>query len=100
MTRSKPRRATPPRSRPIQQLPRVRVLFDNGAGSATPGNPLPGFEHSFSTFPIPGTQARSWYFGAGGSLTDGKPTQSLDRRHLHLEQEGAPADRLHRPHRR
>ncbi len=60
-----------------QQLPRVRVLFDNGAGSATPGNPLPGFEHSFSTFPIPGTQARSWYFGASGSMSDGKPTQSL-----------------------
>ncbi len=59
------------------KLPRVRVLFDNGAGSATPGNPLAGFEHSFSTFPIPGTQARSWYFGAGGSLTDAKPTASL-----------------------
>ena len=51
----------------FQSLPRVRVLFDNGAGSSTPGNPLPGFEQTFSTFPVPGTQARSWYFGAGGS---------------------------------
>ena len=59
------------------RVPRFRLLFDNGAGSPTPGNPLPGFEHSFSAFPIPGTQARSWYFGAGGSLTDGKPTASL-----------------------
>ena len=59
-----------------QRLPRVRVLFDNGAGSATPGNPLPGFEHSFSTFPVPGTQARSWYFADGGTLSDGKPTDT------------------------
>lgn len=57
-----------------ERLPRVRVLFDNGAGSATPGNPLPGFEKTFATFPVPGTQARSWYFGAGGSLTDASPT--------------------------
>ena len=61
----------------FQSLPRVRVLFDNGAGSSTPGNPLPGFERTFSTFPVPGTQARSWYFGPAGSLTDGKPTESL-----------------------
>jgi uncharacterized protein len=60
----------------FQRLARVRVLFDNGAGSTTPGNPLPGFEHTFSTFPIPGTQARSWYLGAGGALTDGKPTDT------------------------
>jgi uncharacterized protein len=57
-----------------QRLPRVRVLFDNGAGSSTAGNPVPGFERSFSTFPIPGTQVRSWYFGGSGTLTDAKPT--------------------------
>jgi uncharacterized protein len=60
----------------FERLPQVRILFDNGAGSATPGNPYPGFEHSFARFPIPGTQARSWYFGSGGALTDGKPTAS------------------------
>jgi predicted acyl esterase len=54
-------------------LPEVRVLFDNGAGTSptgttTPGNPYPGFEQSFSTFPIPGTTARSWYLGAEGAL--------------------------------
>jgi uncharacterized protein len=56
-------------------LPEVRVLFDNGAGTSptgntTPGNPYPGFEQSFSAFPIPGTVARSWYLGAEGALTE------------------------------
>ena len=59
-------------------LPAVRVLFDNGAGAsptgmATPGNPYPGFERSFSQFPIPGTSARQWYLGPDGTLTDHGP---------------------------
>ena len=54
-------------------LPEVRVLFDNGAGtsptgSTTPGDPYPGYEQSFSTFPIPGTVARRWYLAADGTL--------------------------------
>ncbi|HUA74591.1 MAG TPA: CocE/NonD family hydrolase [Solirubrobacteraceae bacterium] len=61
-------------------LPQVRVLFDNGAGTApaggttTPGNPYPGFEQSFSSFPIPGTTARSWYLGPEGALDEEPPT--------------------------
>jgi hypothetical protein len=56
-----------------EKLPEVRVLFDNGAGAApngtvTPGDPYPGFEQSFARFPIPGTIAQTWYFGAGGLL--------------------------------
>ena len=38
----------------FEQLPPVRVLFDNGAGGSSPGHPLPGFEQSFSRFPVPG----------------------------------------------
>ncbi len=39
------------------------MLFDNGAGTSptgsnTAGDPYPGFEQSFSTFPVPGTKAR------------------------------------------
>jgi uncharacterized protein len=64
----------------FQRLPSIRVLFDNGAGGSAPGQPLPGFEASFSRFPIPGTQARSWYLGAGGTMGPGKPaTGSADR---------------------
>ena len=64
----------------FQKLPEVRVLFDNGggaspAGTVTPGDPYPGFEQSFSSFPIPGTIARSWYLGPSGSLQDSPVTK-------------------------
>ncbi|MDQ1434424.1 MAG: uncharacterized protein QOF59_1240, partial [Actinomycetota bacterium] len=62
----------------FDQLPPVRVLFDNGAGAgpirtANPGDPYPGFEQSFSTLPIPGTISRTWYFGRPGVLSDTRP---------------------------
>ena len=57
----------------FQALPSVRILFDNGAGS-TPFAPVPGFERSFSRFPLPGTAARSWYLAEGGTLADVKPS--------------------------
>jgi uncharacterized protein len=65
----------------FEQQPQVRVLFDNGAGTAptmtqTPGDPYAGFEHSFSTFPIPGTTARYWYLGPNGTLTNTAPAQT------------------------
>ena len=59
----------------FERLPSVRVLFDNGAGGLQPGHPVPGFERSWPSFPIPGTAARAWYLGAGGTLTDVPPTQ-------------------------
>ncbi len=63
----------------FEALPQIRVLFDNGAGTSptggtTAGDPYPGFEQSFSRFPIPGTQARSWYFGPGGTLGEQQST--------------------------
>ena len=48
----------------FEALPPIRVLFDNGAGNSNAGWPYPGFERSYSSFPIPGTTARSWYVGA------------------------------------
>jgi uncharacterized protein len=62
----------------FDQLPHVRVLFDNGAGAgptqtANPGDPYPGFENSFSSLPIPGTTARTWYFGPPGVLGNTPP---------------------------
>ncbi len=60
----------------FEQLPPVRILFDNGAGGSNPGEPYPGFEKSFATFPIPGTTARSWYIGSGGALADTRPTRA------------------------
>jgi uncharacterized protein len=59
----------------FEQLPSVRVLFDNGAGSnptasSNAGDPYPGFEQSWPSFPIPGTTAQRWYLGAKGTLND------------------------------
>jgi uncharacterized protein len=63
----------------FSQLPEIRVLFDNGAGTSptgasTAGDPYPGFEQDFSTLPIPGTTARTWYLGPDGTLSDQAPT--------------------------
>ncbi len=63
----------------FEALPQVRVLFDSGAGTSptlqtTPGDPYPGYEQSFEKFPIPGTKARSWYFGPGGTLAEPAPS--------------------------
>ncbi|HET7311451.1 MAG TPA: CocE/NonD family hydrolase [Mycobacteriales bacterium] len=63
----------------FEALPSIRVLFDNGAGSdpehnSNPGDPYPQFEQSFKSFPIPGTVARRFYFGPGGTMTDAQPS--------------------------
>jgi uncharacterized protein len=57
----------------FEQLPSIRVLFDNGAGGKQPGEPQPGFEHSWPSFPIPGTTARSWYLADAGALRESPP---------------------------
>src|SRR6185437_15275896 len=55
----------------FEQLPSVRVLFDNGAGGNQPGAPGAAFEQSFARWPVPGTQAVSWYLSFGGALVPG-----------------------------
>jgi predicted acyl esterase len=52
----------------FEQLAPVRILFDNGAGGSSPGEPYPGFEQSFGALPVPGTKARSWYLASGSAL--------------------------------
>ncbi len=58
----------------FEQLKPIRLLFDNGAGGTSPGQPLPGYEQSFPKFPIPGTQARYWYLSNRGALHQERPT--------------------------
>jgi uncharacterized protein len=60
----------------FEALPPIRVLFDNGAGGPQPGDPQPGFEQSWPSFPIPGTTGRSWYLSPSGALGDAPPTQA------------------------
>jgi uncharacterized protein len=63
----------------FQALPEIRVRMDNGAGEAPAGgtteagNPYEGFEDTFSGIPVPGTEARSWYLGPSGTLTEAPP---------------------------
>jgi predicted acyl esterase len=65
----------------FEAQPEVTVLFDNGAGtsptgSTTAGDPYAGYEHGFSTFPIPGTVAQRWYLSSSGTLNGAPPRTS------------------------
>lgn len=51
----------------------VRVLFENGAGGGSPGQPYPTFGRYFDSLPVPGTRARSWYVNRAGKLSDSRP---------------------------
>lgn len=56
----------------FEARPKVTVAFDNGAGAA-PGDPVPGFTTGFSSFPVPGTVAQTWYLGPDGTLSADRP---------------------------
>jgi predicted acyl esterase len=60
----------------FENLQPIRVLFDNGADPLQAGAPKPGFERSFSSFPIPGTTARRWYMSSAGKLVDTAPASA------------------------
>jgi predicted acyl esterase len=60
----------------FQALDPIRILFDSGAGGTQPGQPYPGYERSWPSFPIPHTTGRSWYLGDSGTLRDKVPTTS------------------------
>ena len=60
----------------FEGLKQVRVLFDNGAGGASPGRPYAGFERSYDRFPVPGTEAKAWYLAPKGGLSAHPPTGS------------------------
>jgi uncharacterized protein len=76
----------------FEAQPPVRILFDNGAGGSTPGAPLPAFQQSFSRWPIPGTTPRSWYLGANGTLTAGKPADAGNDRFTWDKRARPPTD--------
>ncbi len=59
----------------FEKLPRVRVLYDNGAGGR-PGEPYPGFEKGYDRFPPAGVTARAWYLSAGGAMGAKSPARA------------------------
>ncbi len=68
---------------------RVRILFDSGGGQ--PGYPVPAFERSFKSLPIPGTKARSWFLSGSGALLN-KPRKSGGSNTFVWDKESRPAD--------
>lgn len=55
--------------RAYEAEPKVRVLFDVGAGKS----PMPAFSTTASAFPLPDTTATTWYFGNDGTLARSAP---------------------------
>ncbi|MBO0729068.1 MAG: CocE/NonD family hydrolase, partial [Acidimicrobiaceae bacterium] len=51
--------------------PRVRVLFDSGAGPVGAGDPQATYSAGFTSWPPTGS-VREYFFGAGGTLRTGK----------------------------
>ncbi len=57
----------------FEQQPRVRVLFDNGGGSAGPGALQPVWSEDFTSWPPPSAQATTFHLGPGGTLQAATP---------------------------
>jgi hypothetical protein len=53
--------------------PHIRVLMENGAGSAIAGLPAPTFELGFTTWPPKEVRPTAFYFGPNGSLGSTRP---------------------------
>lgn len=59
--------------------PRVRLLFENGAGGDTPGATAHRFEVGADAFPPSGVAPIRWYLASGGRLvTEPEPTDGAD----------------------
>ena len=59
--------------------PKVRVLFENGAGQGVePGLPQEAYAKDFTSYPVAGTTPQRWYFGADGTLSASAPTAADD----------------------
>jgi predicted acyl esterase len=59
--------------RAYEAEPKVRLLFDVGAGGA-PGAPIPGYTASAGSWPLPNTSATTYYLAPAGSLSARAPT--------------------------
>jgi predicted acyl esterase len=57
----------------FEQFPRIRILFENGAGGPA-GEPTPRFEADYPSWPIPATTATRWWFGSNGTLAANQPS--------------------------
>jgi len=53
--------------------PKVRVLFENGAGGDAPGSPQARFEATFDEWPPPDAEPVTWYLDDDGALVTDAP---------------------------
>ncbi len=60
----------------FEKQARVRVLFDNGGGSAGPGAMQPVWHADFASWPPPQATATTLHLGVGGTLTAASPGSS------------------------
>ena len=60
----------------FEQQPRVRVLFDNGGGSAGAGAMQPVWSQDYTAWPPPQATATTYRLGAGGSLSPKRPASA------------------------
>ena len=74
--------------------PRIRVLFDSGAGPVGAGDPQSTYSAGFNQWPPPGGSTTYW-FGSGGSLTTGaQPPTTSGSASLLLDPGARPATSL------
>jgi len=59
-----------------QAEPRVRILFESGAGNDVLGATSHRFEASTESFPPPGVEPRRWWLAADGALVDDAPVEA------------------------
>jgi len=62
--------------------PRVRLLFESGAGHEVAGATSHRYEIHTESFPPPGVVARRWWLAPDGRLTDGAPVDAGADRYL------------------
>ncbi len=71
--------------------PRVRILFENGAGHEVHGATAHRFEVEVDRFPPPGVLPRRWWFDIDGRLVDDQPGEAGADRYLDDPTAGASA---------
>ena len=91
------RKAVPARSSPSVRLsgvttrPMQIAARPPMSSRSSPNAPVPQFERSFKSLPIPGTKARSFFFGDGGTLLN-KPPKVGGSDSFVWDKESRPAD--------
>jgi predicted acyl esterase len=75
--------------------PRVRILFENGAGGGAPGSTGHRFELAADTFPPPGVRPWRLHLGPGGRLVADPPAEEGTSRYEDDPEAGAVAYAIH-----